>query len=215
MRLLGKCVLALGALGLLASPAWAQGRGGFGGGGAAFVRALEVQKDLKLSADQIGKVQDVLQSSREKHQDEFAALRDASPEERQSKTAALNKTMADEVKKGLSLSSDQDKRFDQISLQSRGIQAFADPAVTAKLNLTEDQRTKIQEIGAAARGQFQGAFNKDASQQERAEARKKRADAAKANMTKVMAVLTDAQKSAWKELIGTPIDIQIPPRNNP
>jgi hypothetical protein len=30
-----------------------------------------------------------------------------------------------------------------------------------------------------------------------------------------MAVLTDAQKSSWKELIGTPIDIQIPPRGNP
>jgi hypothetical protein len=214
MRPLGKCVLTLGALVLLASPAWAQGRGGFGGGGANFLRSPAVQKDLKLSDQQVGKVQETLQASREKHQDDYAAVRDASAEERQAKMATLNKTVTEEVKKALALSDDQSKRFDQISLQARGLQAFADPSVAAKLNLTDDQKAKIREIGESARGQFQGAFNKDASEEERAEARKKRAEASKANMTKVLATLTDSQKTSWRELIGTPIEIQIPPRPN-
>jgi hypothetical protein len=213
MRPLGKCLLTLGALALLASPAWAQGRGGFGGFGAGILMAPNVQQDLKLSADQIGKIPDALRANREKHQDELAALRDASPEERQGKMAALTKTMGDEVKKELAFTAEQSKRFDQISLQSRGIQAFADPAVASKLNLTDDQKSKLREIAEAARGQFgQGGFNKDASEEERAEARKKRAETSRANLTKVMNVLTDAQKTSWKELTGTPIEIQVPPR---
>jgi Spy/CpxP family protein refolding chaperone len=210
MRTLGRSVLTIGALVLLASPAWAQGRGGMGGG-AAFLRAPNVQKDMKLTEDQVGKVQDVLQANREKHQDDYAALRDASPEERPAKMATLNKTVSEEIKKDLGLSEEQSKRFDQISLQTRGLGAFADPTVMAKLSLTDEQKTKIRELGEAARAAG-GAFNKDASAEERAEAAKKRAETSKANMTKVQAMLTDAQKTSWKELTGTPIEIQLPPR---
>jgi hypothetical protein len=141
-------------------------------------------------------------------------LRDASAEERPAKKAALNAAVVDEVKQALALSADQAKRFDQIGLQSRGIQAFADAAVASKLNLTDDQKSKIREIAASARGQFQGAFNKGASAEERAEARKRRAETSKANLAKVMDLLTDAQKATWKDLIGTPIEITIPPRPN-
>ena len=61
MRFFGTLALALGGLALLASPALAQnrGRGGFGGGAAAFLMAPNVQKDLKLTDEQVGKVQDV------------------------------------------------------------------------------------------------------------------------------------------------------------
>ena len=50
----GKLVLTLGTLALLASSAWAQGRGGFGGGGAGFLMAPNVQKDLNLCALLLG-----------------------------------------------------------------------------------------------------------------------------------------------------------------
>ena len=212
MRTLGRSVLTIGALTLLASPALAQGRGGFGGGGGAnFLRAPNVQKDMKLTEDQIGKVQDVLMSVREKHQDEMAALRDASPEERPAKMAELNKVMSEEIKKEMALTEEQTKRFDQISLQSRGLQAFMDPAIVSKLSLTADQKTKIQELVTASRPAG-GAFNKDASAEERAEAAKKMRETSKANMAKVHEMMTDAQKASWKELTGTPIEIQLPPR---
>ena len=214
MRPLGKFSLTVGALVLLASPAWAQGRGGFGGGGANFLRASNVQKDLKLSDEQVGKIQETLQASREKHQDEYAALRDASPEERAAKAAALSKTVSEEVKKALALSAEQTKRFDQISLQEQGVRAFADPSVAAKLNLTDAQKSTVREVIESARGQGRGAFNKDASEAERAEARKKRAETTRTNLAKIVAVLTDAQKATWSELIGTPIEIQLPPRGN-
>ncbi len=214
MRFLNKLALTFGALALLASPAWAQGqgRGGFGGGAAAFLMAPNVQKDLKLTDAQVGKVQDVLREIREKHQGDYTALRDAAPDVRSAKMATLNETVSDEVKKALSFSDEQSKRYDQISLQAHGVTAFANPTVAEKLKLTDDQHTKIREIVEATRRSFAGAFNKDASEAERTAARDKRAATQKENMTKVQALLTDDQKKAWQELTGEPIEIQYPAR---
>ena len=214
MRFFGKLVLTLGALALLASPAWAQGRGGFGGGAAGFLMAPNVQKDLKLTDTQVGKVQETLRDIRERHQGDYSALRDASPDVRGAKMATLNETVNDEVKKALSFSAEQSKRFDQISLQAHGLRAFAHRTVAEKLKLTNDQKSKVREIVEATRGSFAGAFNKDASEQERTDARNKRAVAQKENMTKVQALLTEDQKQAWKELTGEPIEIQYPARRS-
>ena len=63
MNFFGKLVLTLGALAMLASPAWAQGRGGFGGGAAGFLMAPNVQKDLKLTDTQVKKVQETFARS--------------------------------------------------------------------------------------------------------------------------------------------------------
>ncbi len=218
IRSLGKLVVAFGALALLATPAWAQGGRGFGmgmGGGAAILRAPNVQKDLKLSDEQVGKVQDVLSEVNQKHQDDRAALRDLSQEERPAKMAELNKTISSEVKKALSFNDTQSKRFDQIALQASGLLAFADPAVASKLKLTSDQKSKIREIQESSRGQLQGFNFKDASEQERADFQKKMATNQKENWNKALAVLTSEQKSDWKELTGEPVEINLPPFRRP
>src|SRR5262249_33444988 len=150
MRSLGKLALTLGALTLVASPALAQqggrgGRGGFGGG-AHFLRAPNVPKDMKLSDEQVGKGEGTLTDVMEKHRGDFAGFRGLSPAEQREKMMSLGKAVAEEVKKGLSLSDEQSKRFDQISLQQRGLAAFADPTVQEKLKLTDDQKSKIREI---------------------------------------------------------------------
>jgi hypothetical protein len=214
IRFFGKLVLTLGGLALLASPALAQGRGGSGGGAAGFLMAPNVQKDLKLTDAQVRKVQETLRDIRERHQADYSALRDASPDVRWTKMATLNETVSDDVKKALSFSAEQSKRFDQISLQAHGLQAFANSTVDEHLKLTSDQKSKIRDIVEATRSSFAGALNKDASQQERTDARNKRAATQKENMTKVQALLTDDQKKAWKELTGEPIEIQYPARQS-
>ncbi len=216
MRFFGTLALAIGGLALLASPALAQNRGGggFGGGVAGFLMAPNVQKDLKLTDEQVKKVQETLRDIRERHQSEYSALRDASSDVRQTKMATLNETVSDEVKKALSFTAEQSKRYDQISLQARGLQAFASASVDERLKLTSDQKSKIREIVEATRSSFAGAANKDASEQVRTEARNKRTATQKENMTKVQALLTDDQKNAWKELTGEPIVIQYPARRS-
>jgi Spy/CpxP family protein refolding chaperone len=214
MRFFGKLVLTCGALALLASPAWAQGRGGFGGGAAGFLMAPNVQKDLNLTDAQVRKVQETLREIRTSHEGDYSALRDASADVRWVKMARLNESVNDEVKKALSFSAEQSKRFDQISLQAQGLYAFANSTVDEKLKLTNDQKSKIREIVEATRTSFAGASNKDASEQERTDARNKRAATQKENMTKFQALLTDDQKKAWKDVTGEPIEIQYPARRS-
>ena len=215
MSFFGKLGLTLGALALLVSPALAQNRGGgLGGGAAGFLMAPNVQKDLNLTDAQVAKVQETLREIRERRQADYSGLRDASPDVRWTKMATLNETVSDEVKKALSFSAEQSKRYDQINLQARGVQAFASSTVDEQLKLTNDQKSKIREIVEASRSSFAGAFNKDASEQERTDARNKMAATQKENMSKVQALLTDSQKNAWKELIGEPIEIQYPARRS-
>jgi Spy/CpxP family protein refolding chaperone len=208
-----KVVLTAAAVVALTGSAWAQGQGrGFGmggmGGGPGILMAENVQKDLKLTEDQKSKVQDTIRGIMESRRDEMQALRDASPEERQTKMAAMQKSMADEAKKALGLTADQSKRFDQIGIQARGIQAFADPAIASKLNLTADQKSKLSDLGQGAREKLQQI--RDSANGDFQEMAKQMAAYRREQMTKVQAMLSDAQKGAWKDLTGEPIEIQMP-----
>jgi hypothetical protein len=214
MSFVGKLTLTFGTLALLASPALAQGRGGPGGGAAGFLMAPNVQKDLQLTESQVKRVEETLRDIRESHQADYTALRDASPDVRAAKMATLNQTVSDEVKKALSFSADQSKRFDQISLQAHGAYSFASPVVAEKLKLTDEQKSTVHEIVEAARSAGADAANRDASEQERTEARNKRAATQKEQMTRIQALLTDDQKHEWKELTGEPIEIQYPARRS-
>src|SRR5947209_653022 len=134
MRTLGKLAVTLAALVLLDSPARAQGMGALGGG-PFLLLAPNVQEELKLTSDQTRTLPQTIQEVVARHRDEMTGLRDLPPQERTRKQRDLTRALNDEVKKGLALSADQSRRFDQIGLQQRGIEVFDDPEVQAKLTL--------------------------------------------------------------------------------
>jgi len=208
MRIPGRLVVAVVAVLLLAAPARAQ-RGGFGFGGGPFVlMAPNVQKELKLTDDQTGKVQQTVQDIMGSHREEMMGLRDLPQEERPKKMRELSKTMNDEAKKALALTADQSKRYDQIILQARGLDALGDPDVQGKLTLTDEQKTKITSITTDSREKMRDIFQNAGDDREAA--MKKITDLRKESMNQALAALTDDQKKTWKELIGEPVDINIP-----
>src|SRR5436189_3629115 len=154
MRMLCKVALTCGVALLLAVPTQAQppgGRGGFGFGGfggPGLLRNEGVQKELKLSEDQVKKVTEALQKNQEKYRDDFAALRDATPEEQREKFPPLMKKVNEDNEKAVAgiLNADQTKRLKQIELQVQGVQAFASEDVQKKLNLTDAQKDDIKLI---------------------------------------------------------------------
>jgi Spy/CpxP family protein refolding chaperone len=220
MRTFTKTALTLGALALLASPALAQRPGGgFGGGmmggGAMLLTNKSVQEELKVDSAQVEKLNALASETRTKMQEKMQGL---SQEDRMGeKGQAARREVNDEMRKSLAniLKADQVKRFDQVELQVRGPQAFADAKVQEKLKLTADQKQKIQAINEGATAQRRELFQ--GFQNDREGTLKKMTELNKETMTKAAAVLTDDQKATWKEMVGSPFDYKPSPppqRNN-
>jgi hypothetical protein len=217
MHPLGKQFLTAVALVLLTSPARAQspagavGASGLGGGPILLI-IPNVQQELKLSDDQTRTVPQTIQEIMTRHRDMLLSLGDLAPSERVQRQRDLTRAMNVEAKKALSMSADQSRRFDQIGLQQRGIEAFTDADIRARLKLTDDQMVKIREIGTDALQNFQQIAQELGNDREGA--MRKIRQLQKDLMVKAQAELTDEQKTAWKELAGEPFEIRFERRVN-
>jgi len=209
MRQFGRLSVAILAVFVMSTTADAQspGRGfGFGfSGSLGLIRNNGVQKELKLSDEQAEKATKIAEELGRKMQEK---LRDLSQDERREKFASVSREINDEAKTALKgvLSTEQSTRLDQITLQQRGIEAFADSQVQEKVKLTEEQKDKLKEIGASARSQMQelrSGFRDDfeGTMQKFTTLRKE-------SIEKAIALLNDDQKKTWKELTGEPFEVK-------
>jgi len=192
--------LAAGVLILAASPVTGQGpRGGFRPSPLMLLGQKSVQEELKLSPDQVQKVQAAV----EKQMESFQGFRDLSDEERGKKMQEMakenEKFVADNLKP------DQTKRLHQIALQQQGGRALSDDKVAKELNLTDDQKGKIKDIledtGNQVRELFQSGFSE--------ETRTKVRELNNAATEKTLGLLTADQKTKWKEMTGAPFKGEI------
>src|SRR5262249_36786108 len=128
MRTTCRVLLVLGVAALLAGPAWAQGRRGGGGfgGPAMLLRNKSVQQEIKLTDEQVKKVNDLIKGIEEKHKDDMEAARGLEGQERFQKMGEINRAIGEELMKSAPdvLQPEQIKRFKQISLQTQGARAF-------------------------------------------------------------------------------------------
>ena len=94
-----------------------------------------------------------------------------------------------------------------------GVQAFSTPRVQEALKLTDDQKSKIREINTTTMREATEA--RESAGDDRAAARTKMISIRKDALSKVQALLTNDQKSSWKELTGEPYEVQFErPANN-
>jgi hypothetical protein len=211
-----RTMVGLGLVALIAGPAAAQGQGrGFGRGGnlAQLLANESVQKELKLDDKQVEKAKELADKTREEMQGKFQDLQGLDQDERRTKMQAINQEMnASAIKAvGEFLKPDQIARLKQIRYQVQGVMAFSDPEVAKKLNITDAQKTEIQEIGRAAREKMP---SREDFQSDREAAMKKMQEVNKETLSQVVSKLNDEQQKTWKELLGSPFEIQYPPRNN-
>jgi hypothetical protein len=219
MRTFIQSMVGLGLIAMLSTPALAQGRG-FGGRGGGSLGGLlgneSVQKELKLDDSQVEKAKEVAEKTREKMTEMRETLQGLDQEERRTKQAELTKELNESTLKtiGAFLKAEQVARLKQISYQQRGLQAFSDPEIAKKLNLTDSQKTDIQAISQETMESSRGLISQDSTPEERAEGMKKIAEIRKAALTKVETKLNDEQQKTWKELLGAPFEIKFEPRPN-
>jgi len=215
MRTTIRSLVGMSLVALLAAPAFAQGRGGFGRGGFGSLYGLlgnaSVQKELKLNDEQTGKAKDLSEKIGGEAREKFQGLQDLSPEERREKMMAINKETTEATIKaaGEFLKPEQITRLKQISYQARGAMAFSDAEVASKLNITDSQKSDIQTIVQESRGKMptREDFNDD-----REAAMKKSAEVQKETLTQITAKLNDEQQKTWKELLGAPFEVKYEPR---
>ena len=196
------------------------GRGGGFGGPTALVTQKAVQEDLKMTEEQVSKVNDW---SKDQFGKRFEAMKDAGidfkTQEGREKLAELNAKLDSEAYKQLGdiLKKDQIDRLKQIDRQRAGVRSFMNPEVADALKLTDSQKTSIKGITGdfdkerreimqdafkdRPKGKGKGGFGRLDP-----EIQKKIDKLQKEEMAKVVDLLDDSQKKTWKELTGTPFD---------
>jgi hypothetical protein len=186
-------VVALIVLAVLATPGRSQFTG-YGTGGQFLLLNRSVQEELKLTEDQRSRLKGSVGKVLEGFQDRLTRLRGMDAEER----AALMSAITEKTNSIVTtvLDRDQIRRLRQIDLQQRGPMALYDPEVRKALNITEEQLGKLKTLANEGFKELHKAL--DARDEKSAET------VVNAAMEKLDALLTEAQKRTWKEMLGKP-----------
>jgi Spy/CpxP family protein refolding chaperone len=202
--------LAIVAWSVLASLVWAQpdgerergrgrGRGMMGPDLVGLALQKSVSEELKLTSDQIDRLKQLPEPERRG--------RGENAEERQK--SRLEAFQAREKKVAEILEPGQLTRLKQINYQVMGPRAFMLPPVGEALNLTGEEKEKIQSAAEKGFREFgrlmeSGAIKEGDSEEIKEANRTEFAKVDAATMEKIMAVLTPEQQSKWKEMLGEP-----------
>jgi hypothetical protein len=195
-------------------------RGGFGGGrqgsSLMLLRRSDVQADLKLTAEQKTKLDEVMKSMRgerseggqRRNRGEEGSTQQRTPPtdaERQARREAAESRQA-ELQKNINsvLSNDQVERLTEISLQLRGYTALLDQSVQKDLGFTDDQKAKVkslrEKMGEASQSIFQKVQDNSITREEAMKSMQKNNDVMKEELSKV---LSKSQADKFKSMQGS------------
>jgi hypothetical protein len=182
------------------------------GGLEVFLDNQSVQRELKLSDEQVQRIKELKKRVRQNQAKAVAKVQEAnaSAEERKTKLKDAASSAAEEMRKGTNdiLGPEQLKRLKQIRLQAECLEALLEPEVTKALKLTDDQISKIHTIQrdlqtdsrallrAGPQNNFQGSLRKMMALR-------------RDSLDKGIALLTPEQIQIWKELAGDPFEIRV------
>jgi Spy/CpxP family protein refolding chaperone len=224
-RLMGVTVASLVVCLVTSNAAMAQGRGGRGGrggpgggfGGITFlIQNPDVQKELKLSEDQTGKIKEITDALRPQRGGGGQNFRDMTEEQRTAFFAEMQKKNEEATKKITDLlTADQNARVKQLQIWQQGTRALTDnEAVAKELSLTDDQKSALKTINEESGKKMRELFTsvgRDATEEQRAKLGEEMATMRKETEAECMAVLTDDQKAKFTTLKGAKPDFDLNP----
>jgi Spy/CpxP family protein refolding chaperone len=201
-------MVGLGLAFVMSDSAVAQRRGG-GGFGRMFrvskvdlAVAPDVQSELKMTDEQKTKVQDISDQLREDRRDLFGGSF-GNPSETFAEMERLNREASEKVD-GV-LDDAQQKRLRGIAIQVNGPAALNDETIVKDLNLSDEQKTKLEEVRDENNQAMRDAFSNagDLSREERRDKMRELGDAAN---EKLLAVLNADQQAKFEEMKGDPFE---------
>jgi hypothetical protein len=178
-------------------------------GGPFIVSRDKVQEELKLSDDQKQKLAEKLTDSvREtmKVSEKLEGL-DARRREKemQSHREKAHEAFAASLK-GI-LTAEQFKRFHQLELQHDGPSALGRPEIRNELKITDEQLKQFAGVIQDMQKKIEPLMKEARSGGNPQEIRPKVIKIRKDHEGKIEAILSDAQKARWKEMLGKPVDV--------
>jgi len=195
-----------------------------GAGERLLLEQPAVLDDLRLSAQERARIVDLSARQRMEAMDLFGQFGKLAPEERANRLLEL--AHAHNAAVHNTLTPQQLRRLWQIALQVQGVLALRDAEVAAALKLTTDQRRRIREIALEAGGPLDGRppgpppddFRKGKGPRMPEKKfgpppenlKKVRAQKQKAALERALAILTEEQTRAWRDMIGVPFTASVP-----
>ncbi len=170
------------------------------------LRQKSVQENLKTTPEQNSKIH----AFADKQWKRVQTLRDSSEAERDRAFEEMAKANQQFIKN--TLTPEQCKRLNQIAMQLAGLLWIMRSDVASELNLTDEQKQKIRELHREARKEAQEALRSENQAVEEEKFREMR----QANRRRLMSVLTDEQKTKWREMAGQPFrgELHFGPRSD-
>ena len=170
-----------------------------------------VQKELKMTDEQVKRVEKIPELVKKKIQDKLNALDELEGRELREKSKEVREIYRQEFPRLLAeiLTPEQMARLNQIHLQFIGVKAFVEPTVVKAMNFTEEQRAKIDEIIKDNSKETFEVYLK--SNGDAKTARQKVDELNKRQMERALAVLTEKQRQVWKEVIKDPFEVKYDP----
>jgi hypothetical protein len=183
----------------------------------------QVQKELKLSEEQIGKVRTILRESpgetREEMREQVTRLQEI--EDAQKRRLKMFELMDQFDQKargeiGEVLSGEQMRRLHQIRLQVRGaVYGLNNKWIAGRLKLTDEQRSKAAELEKATQlrimeaNRWFGNLSPDQRREKLAEHRENRGKIRREANKEALRLLTAEQKKAFEKIKGQRIELQM------
>jgi Asp-tRNA(Asn)/Glu-tRNA(Gln) amidotransferase C subunit len=168
-----------------------------------------VQEELKLTDEEKEKLEEHLREQLPDIMPFFESLQDVQGEEREAKLKAFRKKAHEKLTPVLkaTLKQDQTKRLHQLMLQQEGALALwhGEPAIGKELKITDEQRKQFMAIVQDLQKKVGPLIKEAQSGGDPQEIRPKVMKIKKEHEDQIEALLTDAQKKQWKEMLGKPV----------
>ena len=167
----------------------------------------KVQKELKLSDEQKKKLEKRLQDMGQDAMQFFQNLQAAKPEERQKVHHAYVETAQEKLTAFLeeALKEEQFKRLRQVMLQREGLFALGRVEVMKELEITDKQRQQFGEIVHEFQKEIEPLLKEAEKAGKPEELRPKVMKIREEHVGRIEALLSDAQKTQWKKMLGKPL----------
>lgn len=219
LPLLAVCMMA-GNVAFAQGQGRGRGRGGFGGmGGGAGMLLMnpQVQKELKMTEEQTGKIGEIQREMFAGFGQGGGGFQNLSDEERQKRFEEMRKKGEENNKKMLALLDDgQNSRLKQIQLSVGGVAGLIGDQDIAKeaakeLKLTDDQKEALKAIteeSGKKSGEIFAGF-RGADEEQRTKLQAQLAEIRKDTEAECAAVLTDEQKAQFEKMKGPKFELDM------